>query len=191
MGSDGGRWGGRERGRDTVTWIGCEMLHHTRKLGISERRADWLMKWTSEVAASRTVHTRSFEEGLAESCTSRVRRSVRGPSWDLGARSSPHLCTLLSSVNTSHSSCRTPDTAIAQLSCVPASCPPPCRRTGKCRSYWDRRVVPSVWSFRRDRHLLLRVVLDGDKTGRLAAGFRKGFEALFFLRWKRLPSWWL
>ena len=29
-----------------------------------ERLADWFTKWTSEVAASRTVHMRSFEEGL-------------------------------------------------------------------------------------------------------------------------------
>ena len=40
------------------------MLHSTRQLGISQRRADWFMKWTSEVAFSRTVHMRSFEEGL-------------------------------------------------------------------------------------------------------------------------------
>ena len=51
-------------GVGTVTWVGFEMLHSTRQLGISQRRADWFMKWTSEVASSSTVHMRSFEECL-------------------------------------------------------------------------------------------------------------------------------
>ena len=45
------------------------------------------MKWTSEVAASRRVQMRSFEEDWAASCTSRVRWSMRGPSWALSKSS--------------------------------------------------------------------------------------------------------
>ena len=51
-------------GGDTVVWVGFEMLDSARKLGISQRRADWFTKWTSEVAVSRSIHMRSFEEGL-------------------------------------------------------------------------------------------------------------------------------
>ena len=55
-----GREGGRRRrgeGReDTVTWVAYEILHRARQLRISQRRADWFMKWTSEIAASRTAH---------------------------------------------------------------------------------------------------------------------------------------
>ena len=51
-------------GGDTVTSVGFELLHHSRQLGISQRRAEWFMGWTSDVSASRTIHMRSFEEGL-------------------------------------------------------------------------------------------------------------------------------
>ena len=48
----------------TVTWVGFELLHRTRQLGISQIRAYWFRKWTTEVASSRTVHMASFEEGI-------------------------------------------------------------------------------------------------------------------------------
>ena len=51
-------------GGETVTWVGFELLHRTRQLGISQRRADWFRKWTTEVASSSSVHMASFEEGL-------------------------------------------------------------------------------------------------------------------------------
>ena len=50
-------------GGETVTWVGFE-LHRTRQLGISQRRADWFRRWTTEVASSSSVHLASFEEGL-------------------------------------------------------------------------------------------------------------------------------
>ena len=36
-------------GGDTVIWVGFELLHHLRQLGISQRRAEWFMGWTSDV----------------------------------------------------------------------------------------------------------------------------------------------
>ena len=51
-------------GGETVTWVGFELLHHTRQLGISQRRADWLRRWTTEVASSSSVLMESFGEGL-------------------------------------------------------------------------------------------------------------------------------
>ena len=51
-------------GGESVTWVGFELVHKTRQLGISQRRADWFRRWTSEVAGSSTVHLGSFEEGL-------------------------------------------------------------------------------------------------------------------------------
>ena len=122
----------RGGGRDTVTWVGFEMSHRTTQLGISQRRADWFMKWASEVAASRTVNMISFEEGLGRvmyvAGALEYERPFLGPlykfmSFTRVTRSSPYPRTLLSSFGTSHSSCRTPDTTIAQPICIPASCP--------------------------------------------------------------------
>ena len=39
-------------GGDVVSWVGFELLHRTRMLGITQRRADWLTKWSREVAAA-------------------------------------------------------------------------------------------------------------------------------------------
>ena len=47
-------------GGDTVTWVGFELLHQSRHLGVSQRRAEWFVKW----AAAETVHMSRFEEGL-------------------------------------------------------------------------------------------------------------------------------
>ena len=49
---------------DSVVWVGFELLHQTRHLGISQRRAEWFMKWAREVAAMEFVHVTRFEEGL-------------------------------------------------------------------------------------------------------------------------------
>ena len=51
-------------GGDTVVWVGFELLHRTRQLGISQRRAEWFVRWARETAASEFVHMARFEEGL-------------------------------------------------------------------------------------------------------------------------------
>ena len=33
-------------------------------MGISQRRADWFIRWSTEVASSPTIHMKTFEEGL-------------------------------------------------------------------------------------------------------------------------------
>ena len=63
-------------GGETVTCVGFELLHRARQLGISQRRADWFRKWTTEVASSSSVHMTSFEEGLGR--VMRGHWSVRG-----------------------------------------------------------------------------------------------------------------
>ena len=47
-----------------MSWTGFELLHRSYRLGISERRAAWLVRWTKEVADSEHVHMTKFEEGL-------------------------------------------------------------------------------------------------------------------------------
>ena len=42
-------------GGDVVSWVGFELLHHSRSLGISQRRAEWFLNWTREVAAAEHV----------------------------------------------------------------------------------------------------------------------------------------
>ena len=59
LGEDSG-----ERGSDTVTWVGFELLHSTYHLGISARRAAWFIRWTEEVVRASTINTASSEEGL-------------------------------------------------------------------------------------------------------------------------------
>ena len=51
-------------GSDVVSWEGFELLHRTRILGITQRRADCLTKWSRDVAAAPLVNMASFEEGL-------------------------------------------------------------------------------------------------------------------------------
>ena len=51
-------------GGDLVTWVGFELLHNSYQLWISQRRADWFVKWTRSAAEQKTVHMASFEEGL-------------------------------------------------------------------------------------------------------------------------------
>ena len=51
-------------GDDTVTWVGFKLLHSSCKPDISQRGADWFIKWTQEGSKSSYVHMTSFEEGL-------------------------------------------------------------------------------------------------------------------------------
>ena len=51
-------------GGDTVSWIGFELLHRSQRLGISEHRAAWFVRWTKEVADSEHAHKTKFEEAL-------------------------------------------------------------------------------------------------------------------------------
>ena len=53
-------------GGETVTWVGFELLHRTRQPGISQGRADWFRRWTTEDPSSSSVHTSSFEEGVGQ-----------------------------------------------------------------------------------------------------------------------------
>ena len=49
--------------RDTVVWVGFELLYRSRLLGISQRRAEWLfIRWTKETADLGYVYLTSFEE---------------------------------------------------------------------------------------------------------------------------------
>ena len=49
-----------------VSWVGFELLHRTRMLGITQRRADWLTKWSRKVAAAPVVNMASFKKDLEE-----------------------------------------------------------------------------------------------------------------------------
>ena len=51
-------------GGDTVTWVGLELLHRSRHLGTSQRRAERPVTWAREIATAETVHMARFEEGL-------------------------------------------------------------------------------------------------------------------------------
>ena len=51
-------------GGDTVVWVGFELLHRTRHLGISQRRAEWFVRWAPETANADYIHLARFEEGL-------------------------------------------------------------------------------------------------------------------------------
>ena len=51
-------------GRDTLVWVGFELLLRSRCVGISARRAEWFVRCVQSVASSPTVHMGSFEEGL-------------------------------------------------------------------------------------------------------------------------------
>ena len=51
-------------GGDVVAWVGFELLHRSHKVGLTLRRAEWFVRWTREVAGSRTVNMSNFEEGL-------------------------------------------------------------------------------------------------------------------------------
>ena len=49
---------------DILVWVGFELLLESHKIGIAQRRAEWFVRWTAEIAAASTVHIKAFEEGL-------------------------------------------------------------------------------------------------------------------------------
>ena len=51
-------------GGSTLVWVGFELLLDSHRVGISQRRAEWSVRWTAEISAAPTVHMRTFEEGL-------------------------------------------------------------------------------------------------------------------------------
>ena len=51
-------------GGDTVAGVGFEILHRSFCLGVSERRAEWFVKWSETVAAPGYIIMDSFEEDL-------------------------------------------------------------------------------------------------------------------------------
>ena len=55
---------GKTAGVDSLVWVGFEILLHSYSSGLSQRRAEWLVRWTSQVAAAKTIRMASFEEGL-------------------------------------------------------------------------------------------------------------------------------
>ena len=67
------------------TWVGFELLHQSRLLGVSQRRAEWFVKWAREVAAAETVHMTRFEEVLGRTIhvvgALEVERPFLGPLW--------------------------------------------------------------------------------------------------------------
>ena len=54
----------KTNGGDTVVWVGFELLHRTRHLGIPLRRAEWFTKSARETTDSQYIHVARFEEGL-------------------------------------------------------------------------------------------------------------------------------
>ena len=73
---------------DTVVWVGFELLHRCHQLGISKRRAEWLIKWTRDVSSKTYMDMTYYKQDSEESCTSLARQSTRGPSSDLCTSSS-------------------------------------------------------------------------------------------------------
>ena len=51
-------------GGDSLVWVCFEILLQPYSLGLSQRRAEWFVKWTTQVAPARTKHMAAFEEGL-------------------------------------------------------------------------------------------------------------------------------
>ena len=51
-------------GGDTLVSVGIELLLESYRVGISQQRADWFIRWSTEVASSPTIHIKIFEEGL-------------------------------------------------------------------------------------------------------------------------------
>ena len=56
---------GNERNGGSVTnWVGFELLLKEHALGLTERRAAWVVKWARETAVASVIHVRAFEEAL-------------------------------------------------------------------------------------------------------------------------------
>ena len=54
----------KRAGGDSLVWVGFEILLRSYSLGLSQRRAEWFVKWTTQVATAKTIHMAAFEEGL-------------------------------------------------------------------------------------------------------------------------------
>ena len=132
----------RTAGGDTIVWVGFELLHRSHQLGLPQRRTEWFISWTAELASSRIVHMASFKEGLGRiTCTGvrtafvRAALQVSGiPSKNCGS-TNPATCLFysrlfvvtnltLSALQLRHGSAALPDDVGSQLSAT-------------------RRVVPS------------------------------------------------
>ena len=180
-----------------MVWVGFEMLHSARKLCISQRRADWFTKWTSEVAASRT-------------CTHEVIRGGSGPGqvcsgcagvWEALPVSSPQVHRLFTHATRSRqylqsvslflrhlcpSSFRNPGTMTVQLSSIHLSCPP--ESTHKRA---QRELVSAGGSRNVGQTVKLTLVAPSGfsmevTTGGVAVGIREKLETITcqFPRWK-------
>ena len=51
-------------GGNALVWVGFELLLESDKVGISQRRAEWFVRWATEMVAALIVHMKTFEEGL-------------------------------------------------------------------------------------------------------------------------------
>ena len=49
-------------GGDTLTWVGSELFHKSCRLGVSQRRAEWIYRWCKEMSTTESVNTAVFEE---------------------------------------------------------------------------------------------------------------------------------
>ena len=55
---------GKTAGGDSLVCVAFEILLRSYSLGLSQRRAEWFVKWTTQVATASTIHMAAFEEGL-------------------------------------------------------------------------------------------------------------------------------
>ena len=76
-------------GGDTVICVGFEILHRSFSLGVSERRAEWFVKWSETIASARYVNMDSFEEGLGRIVGSFRAIPQLGGHLGKGSRGSP------------------------------------------------------------------------------------------------------
>ena len=54
----------KTNGGTVTSWAGFELLLKEHALGLTERRAAWVVKWARETTAAKVTHVRAFEEAL-------------------------------------------------------------------------------------------------------------------------------
>ena len=54
----------KTNGGTVTNWVGFELLLKEHALGLTERRAAWVVEWARETAAARVIHVRAYEEAL-------------------------------------------------------------------------------------------------------------------------------
>ena len=59
----------KTNGETVTNWVGFELLLTEHALGLTERRAAWVVKWARETPAAKVVHVRAFEEALGRIVT--------------------------------------------------------------------------------------------------------------------------